>query len=145
MFSPSPSGAHMLGRRALAACGSPSSLNTCKRGWAGPPPHAGGWRMEGLPCDRVLPAILPLLALLSFWQCCLSQAFVPLPSFHQGGILSPTALFWELCIHVQPWVYMIKSNSADVPLTGHVAVGSASLIFPWSEAPLAKEVLSSHS
>lgn len=36
VFSPSPSGVHMLWRRAPAACGSPSSLHTCKRGWAGP-------------------------------------------------------------------------------------------------------------
>lgn len=40
---------------------------------------------------------------------------------------------------MQPWVYVMKSSSVDVPLAGHVAVGGASLIFPWSEAPLAKE------
>lgn len=34
----------------------------------------------------------------------------------------------------------MESGSADVPLAGHVAVGVASLILSWSEAPLAKEV-----
>lgn len=145
-FTSGTSGAHMLGRRAPAARRSHVSLHTCKKrpgrpcsqrwrvrgegGYAavGSPPHCPPTAASTSPSSASIPAMLakpgPSFHLSSFWW---------------GDILSPTALFWDLCVCTQPWVYRMRASSADAPLARHFAVGDVDVTFPWSEAPLAKK------
>lgn len=98
-FTPGTSGAHMLGRRAPAACLSPVSLHTCKRGWADPAPYAA------LQCGAPHPAPLLLLLVLARGQpvtqrCWPSTGLRSIfPSGQDPFTHSPVL---KLCIHMQP-------------------------------------------
>lgn len=130
MFSPSPSGAHMLGRRAPAACGFPSSLHTCKRGWAGPPSCAEGWRgccvtRCSLPhsppsaSSAVIPAVLPQPGLCS--TSLFPSGWDSFPHSSVLGALYPHATLGlydevKLCWCSSHWTCCSRKCQPDVPM-----------------------------